>query len=129
MAQVDRLTRVNELVKRVLAECIERSTYAAEAGSGSILVSVTAVKTSVDLRHAVVFLSFLGGNEEERQKVFRSIIHCKREFQQALARELAFKHTPVLDFKIDDRIESGDRVLQLFMESEQLNMEHEADGN
>jgi ribosome-binding factor A len=33
--------------------------------------------------------------------------------QRVLARTLAFKHTPVLSFKPDHRLELGDRVLAM----------------
>jgi ribosome-binding factor A len=36
--------------------------------------------------------------------------------QRVLARTLAFKHTPVLTFKPDRRLELGDRVLALLNE-------------
>lgn len=40
------------------------------------------------------------------------------DFQRKLARTLAFKHTPVLDFRLDTRIEKGDRVFELLNEVE-----------
>jgi len=56
--KVDRLLRVNELVKRELAGLLER--YPVPELSG-VLVSVTEVSCSVDLRNAAVFVSVYGG--------------------------------------------------------------------
>ena len=47
----DRLTRVNELIKREMSDLINRFSI---APSPSVLVSVTEVRTSVDLRNATV---------------------------------------------------------------------------
>ena len=54
--KVDRLTRVNELLKRELAEAIERGLISAPG----VLVSVTEVHASVDLRNATVYISIFG---------------------------------------------------------------------
>ena len=48
--KIDRLTRVNELLKREIATEIERLVMAQSSG---MLISVTEVKTSVDLRNEI----------------------------------------------------------------------------
>ena len=57
----DRLTRVNELIKREMSELITRYSI---APSPSMLVSVTEVRTSVDLRNATVSISIFGGKKQ-----------------------------------------------------------------
>ena len=105
----DRLTRVNELIKRELAGLIERLAPPAP----NMLISVTEVSASVDLRNATVGISVFGGGPGERAEVFRLLSSRRADFQRHLARNLAFKHTPVLSFKPDRRLEQGDRVLEL----------------
>ena len=105
----DRLTRVNELIKRELAGLIERIAPPAP----NMLISVTEVNASVDLRNATVGISVFGGDSGERAEVFRLLSRSRADFQRHLARSLAFKHTPVLTFKPDRRLELGDRVLEL----------------
>ena len=58
MGAVDRLTRINELLKREIAELLERNPC---PGAGNMLVSVTTVHCSVDLRNATVYVSVFGG--------------------------------------------------------------------
>ncbi len=107
--KVDRLTRVNELIKRELANYLEK--FPPEAPG--MLVSVTEVVTSVDLRNATVSVSIFGGTASAREEVFK-FLHARRsDMQKVLARTLAFKHTPVLSFKPDRRLELGDRVLAM----------------
>lgn len=112
--KVDRLTRVNELIKRELANFMEKFPPASGA---NMLVSVTDVNTSVDLRNATVSISIFGGTAGERNEVFRELNKKRMDMQRVLARTLAFKHTPVLAFKPDRRLEMGDRVLAMLNEA------------
>ena len=109
---IDRLTRVNELLKREIASEIERLVMAQSSG---MLISVTEVRTSVDLRNATVGISIFGGNKTASSSaaVFKELNARKSDIQRHLARVLGFKHTPVLTFKEDRRTELGDKVLEL----------------
>ena len=107
--KVDRMTRVNELVKRELAGLIE----ADRMWAGNILVSVTEVNTGTDLRNATVGISIFGGTASEKQKIMAELERRRVKWQEELAAELGFKRTPVLLFKEDRSIERGDRVFAL----------------
>ena len=120
-AAPDRLTRVNELIKREISDLIYRNSV---SPSASVLVSVTEVRTSVDLRNATVSVSVFGGDNIARRVVLENLNAARRDFQSAMARTLGFKHTPVLLFRIDNRVAAGDRVLELLAE-----MEHKADAD
>ncbi len=111
----DRLTRVNELIKREMSELITRYSI---APSPSMLVSVTEVRTSVDLRNATVSVSVFGGDKIAQRMVLENLNAARRDFQSAMARSLGFKHTPVLAFRIDKRVAAGDRVFALLEELE-----------
>ena len=114
-AAPDRLTRVNELIKREMSELITRYSI---APSPSMLVSVTEVRTSVDLRNATVSVSVFGGDKIAQRMVLENLNASRRDFQSAMARTLGFKHTPVLTFRIDKRVAAGDRVFALLEELE-----------
>lgn len=117
----DRLTRVNELLKREIGTMLQR-----DFSDGGVLVSVTMVRCSVDLREALVYLSCFGGQKGDHQQILHNIQHRRGEYQRQLARVLAFKNTPVLRFDLDERIAAGDRVLQILQE---LEAENEQSGN
>ena len=114
-AAPDRLTRVNELIKREMSELIPRYSI---SPSPSVLVSVTEVRTSVDLRNATVSVSVFGGDKIAQRMVLENLNASRRDFQSAMARTLGFKHTPVLTFRIDKRVAAGDRVFALLEELE-----------
>ena len=120
MGAPDRLTRINELIKRQLADSFERRLT--DIGSG-MLISVTEVNTSVDLRNATVYVSIFGGDDAARHRVLRELEKRRSDLQKDLARHLAFKYTPVLTFRPDERLERGDRVLELLNRTEAENDE------
>ena len=121
MPKVDRLTRVNELLKRELALLIESM----HGRPASMLASVTQVNASVDLRQATVYVSVFGGTPAQRRAFFAELEAERVDFQHKLAVSLGFKHTPVLTFRDDRRQEQGDRVLAILAESERRNADRE----
>ena len=125
-AAPDRLTRVNELIKREVSDLIYRNNI---SPSASVLVSVTEVRTSVDLRNATVSVSVFGGDNIARRMVLENLNAARRDFQSAMAKTLGFKHTPVLLFRIDNRVAAGDRVLELLAEMEHSSAAEDGENN
>lgn len=119
--KVDRLARVNELIKRVIADELEKGLFHAPG----VLVSITEVHTGSDLRNATVFVSIFGGTPAERGRAFRALRDARVDLQRLMARELGFKHTPVLYFKLDDRTAEGDRVFEILRETEEEAAQHD----
>lgn len=111
MARVSRITRVNEILKREIADLLERDTVLPPAAS---LVSVTEVQTSNDLRRARVFISLFGGDlKHDWPKVVKALLRNRAYLQRKIAGDLTLKYTPVLEFKLDDRLAVGDHVLSI----------------
>jgi ribosome-binding factor A len=75
-------------------------------------VTVTAVRTSPDLRHARVFVSVLG-DPAEREASLDGLTSAHGYLQRRVASELRLKHTPTLTFVYDDSVERGVRLSQL----------------
>jgi ribosome-binding factor A len=78
-------------------------------------VTVTAVKTSSDLRQARVYVSVLG-NERKRQKTLEGLESAHAVLQAKLATELRMKRTPQLAFEYDPTVEEGVRMSRLIDE-------------
>ena len=103
--------RVRELLKREIGEAIRREVPVDQAG----LVSVNEVELSGDLRAATVFISILGGAEQ--QKTGLSLLQKSRPRIQAhVAKAVILKYTPHLRFLVDDSVSRGNRVLRLLDE-------------
>ena len=117
MGEVDRLTRVNELLKREIATILERRLL--ERGNEFVLLSVTEINTSVDLRNATVYSSIFGKDTALKHKLMREVEKARPQIQKDIAKNLKFKHTPVLNFKLDTRLERGDMVIELLNSSDE----------
>lgn len=113
MPATNRMDRIDELLLREVAEFVERNV---ETVKGSVL-SVTAVKTSHDLRTAEVAVSILG-TTLTRGKALKHLHGARIHLQSVIARHMRIKYTPVLHFKIDSTMEEGDHILQILSEIE-----------
>lgn len=111
--KANRITRVNELIRRELATTMFR--LAPRAGLDPGRVTVTHVETAVDLRTAKVLVSILG-SPEEQQAGLTALRRLRTEFQEALTDNVVLRYTPHLHFVLDHSVEQGDRVLRLLDE-------------
>ena len=119
VASVDRLVRVNELLKRVLADLLETLGYNEEQGK---IISITRVDCASNLKTASVYVSILGAkNEEEEARIVRRLIERKSEIQSLMSKGVILKYTPVLHFVLDHSVADGDRVLDLLRHMEDEN--------
>ena len=110
MGAGNRMVRVNELLKRELSSLVALKNI---APSNSILVSITEVKTTSDLRKALVFISVFGGDDGTKNEVLRTLKRKRIELQHDISQVLTLKYTPVLRFVLDERLAEGDRVFEL----------------
>ena len=103
-----RMRRVDEAIRVVLSDAIAKDLKDPRVG----FVTVTAVKTSPDLRHARVFVSVFG-DERVRSESLEGLRSAHGFLQAQLAAELRFKHTPTLEFEYDESVDRGMRISQL----------------
>jgi ribosome-binding factor A len=109
----DRMRRVNEAVREVLSDSMK---LLKDPRVG--FVTVTDVRTSPDLRHAKVFVSVLG-SEEEREATMDGLTSAHGILQSVVNRELRIKRTPTLEFVYDDTAERAARLERILLEKEQ----------
>ena len=104
----DRMRRVDEAMREVLSAAITSELKDPRVG----FVTVTAVETSPDLRHARVFVSVLG-NDSVRRRSLDGLRSAHGYLQRRVAGELRLKHTPTLDFAYDDTTDRSERITEL----------------
>ena len=102
------MRRVDEAMREVLSDALGRDLKDPRVG----FVTVTAVETSPDLRHARVFVSVLG-TDDERLASLAGLQSAHGFFQRKVASELRLKHTPQLVFIEDDTARRAERVERL----------------
>lgn len=116
MAGIDRLERVNSLVRREIAEVMP----VVMAGSGVNVAAVTVTKVSVasNLRNATVSISIFAP-AAERPHILSQIKARRTEFQKLVNRDIRLKYTPVIHFELDESLEKGDRILGILARMEE----------
>jgi ribosome-binding factor A len=103
-----RMRRVDEAVRAVLSDAITSDLKDPRIG----FVTVTAVDTTPDLRHAKVFVSVLGSDDDIAASL-EGLQSSHGFLQRRVAEELRLKHTPTLAFVFDDTARRADRINRL----------------
>lgn len=97
----DRLIRVNQLLRQALSELL-RTKYREE----SVYITLHQIDVSPDLRHAKVFFSVVGP-EEQIAKAKRFFKQRGNAIRSVLGKEVRLKYTPDLRFIYDDSMARG----------------------
>lgn len=118
-----RMRRVDEAVRAVLSDVITQEIKDPRVG----FVTVTAVKTSPDLRHARVYVSVLG-DDETRAESLVGLSSAHGFLQSRVATELRLKHTPSLAFEYDETVDRSMRLSELLDEHEPAATDDDDDG-
>ncbi|HEY7631621.1 MAG TPA: 30S ribosome-binding factor RbfA [Thermoleophilaceae bacterium] len=108
-----RMRRVNEAVREVLSGHITEDLKDPRIG----FVTVTGVETSPDLRHARVYVSVLG-SDDQKADALKGLQSSAGFLQAKVAQELRMKHTPTLEFHYDDSVDRGMRITELLDDRE-----------
>ena len=108
--KADRITRVNELIRRELGVQLYRVVDGRDFDHSA--VTFTHALTSVDLRSCRVLVSIRG--TPAKQEHLLGILRKHRvEFQAAIHEHVILRYTPQLHFVLDHSVEEGDHVLQI----------------
>jgi ribosome-binding factor A len=103
----DRMRRVDEAIREVLSDALSQLK---DPRVG--FVTVTDVKTSPDLRHARVYVSVLG-DDDERAATMAGLDSAHGFLQGRVGGELRLKRTPTLTFVDDDTVRRAARLEEL----------------
>jgi ribosome-binding factor A len=109
-----RQEKLGELIAAELSDLLRTRVKDPRVG----FASITHVEVSGDLRHAKIFVSVLG-SENEQAATIQALKHATGFLRHELASRLVLRYMPELVFKLDTSIEKGTRVLELIREIEQ----------
>lgn len=107
----ERKRRVAEQVRNLLATLLRENMRDPDIG----FLTITEVDLSPDLRHARVFISTLG-TDEQKERTLAALERATPFLRRGLARQGGLRFTPVLDFQFDESVESGARIESLLRE-------------
>ncbi len=106
-----RQLRAGELIRHALVEILREEDFNDEALTGTS-VTLTEVRMSPDLRHAVCFVEPLGG--EHAPEVVKALNRHAKFLRGRLGREIDMKFTPDLKFLHDESFDEAARIGRLF---------------
>jgi ribosome-binding factor A len=99
-----RVARINEALRQVLADEIERLAIADER---LVMLTITAVEADPDYRRAKVLFSVLG------EEAALALADARVRLQASVARQVRLKWTPMLTFEADPAVAEGHRVEEI----------------
>jgi len=108
----NRIGRINEEIQRELANLLRTL----KDPRVQVLVSITAVETTPDLRFAKIYISVL--DQSDVQEVIRGLKSSSGYLRRELSRALSLRYTPELIFCADDSINKGTHILKLLNDLE-----------
>jgi ribosome-binding factor A len=101
------MRKVNELVREVVADAV------VDLKDPRIgFLTITGAETSPDLRHAVIYYSVLG-TDQEKSDTAEALEHASSRIQRAIGSETRLRYTPKLDFRVDPSIDEGLRISRI----------------
>jgi len=103
--------RAGELVRHALVEIL-REEALADPALAETSVTLTEVRMSPDLRHALCFIVPLGGGHAP--EVVAALNRAARFLRGRLGRAVELKFTPDLKFVRDDSFDEAERIGRLF---------------
>jgi ribosome-binding factor A len=98
-----RTARVNQVLREVLADALER---VSDDDERLAMITVTGVEVDPDLRHAIVFYD--GGSRPA--DVADALAEQRVRLQASIGRQVRMKFTPQLSFVADPAVSSGVEV-------------------
>lgn len=104
-----RSDRVGDLIRAELSDLLLREVKDPRVK----LASVTEVDVTSDLRRAVVKVSVLGGEEEQRLETVEALRHARGFLRTELAHRLRLRVTPELQFELDRGAEHSQRISEI----------------
>ena len=110
-----RMVRVNELLKREIAEDLHRNFSGTDFDAAAL--TVTRVECAPDLRDANVYISIFG-HEYDRHDMIHTLNRRRQEIVRMMIKRVKRKYTPRLQFHLDESLEEGDNILTILSELE-----------
>ncbi len=104
----NRARRLGELLKEEISEILLKEVKDPRIG----FVSLTDVEVSGDLRHAKVYVSVFG-KEEEKEETMAGLEQATNYIRKLVGERIKTYHTPEIIFRYDDSIEHGVHISKL----------------
>ena len=109
--QYKRSERVQELLLEEISKLIQKELRDPRIG----FVTITRVDLSDNLRHAKIFISIMGSDEQKAESL-KGLQSARGFIRQYLGKNLSMKYIPGLDFKLDKGAEHVEKITKIINE-------------
>ena len=104
----NRINRINEEIQKSLSDALRTVKDPRVSGT---MISITRVETTPDLRFAKIYVSFL--EEDKAKDALKGLESAGGYLRRELGAALQLRHTPSLQWALDDSITYGAKMLKL----------------
>ncbi len=111
MLDYRRADRLGDLIQREISDILQRRIKDPRIGFCTIL----RVDVSRDLRHAKVFVSIMG-TEDQQKDTLAGLKSATGFIRREIGRRIMLRHTPEIVFRIDRSVDHSIRIAQLIKE-------------
>lgn len=118
--QYPRVARVNEVLRQVLAEAIERM---ADHDERLDLLTITGVTADPDFARAIVLFASLSDDARI------ALTEVRPRLQALIASQVRLKRTPQLVFSLDPAVATGNRIEEVLRLIRHDEAEHSGEGD
>jgi len=106
-----RQLKAGELIRRALAEILNRE-HLRDPDLQGVSVTISEVRASPDLKHAIVYASPLG-SDHDPDVVIKALQRCGSFLRGRLGKEMEMKSTPRLKFVADRSFDTAEDMAKL----------------
>lgn len=115
-----RASRVAEEIKKEVTQMLRDELKDPRIG----FVTVTSVEVTPDIRYARIYVSVLGSAEDTKQTLI-ALNKARGFIRSELGKRIRLRYTPEIEFRFDESIKQGARIMELLVEVKEANDEHE----
>ena len=110
-----RPAKVGEVMRKEISAVLMRGDIN-EPRLGKALTTVTEVRVTPDLQHAIAYVSVFSEAPEIQKDVFEGLCSASKEIQRIVGGRLTMRYTPRLRFELDGSIVEGAKIERILKE-------------
>lgn len=106
---VDRTNRISEEMRKEVSNIIQGELKDPRL---PMLISITSLSVTKDLRYAKIFISILG-NDDEKKNALVALKSAAGFIRREVGHRMQLRYTPEMHFELDNSIEQGVYITKL----------------
>lgn len=110
---MERIERISEEIKREMSNIIQNELKDPRL---SMLISITHLNVTKDLRFAKVYVSIMG-SDEEKTNALEGLKSAAGFIRREIGHRIQIRYTPEIHFELDNSIEKGAYITKLINEA------------